>query len=295
MATFKVVFEFAESNGATFNEVYYRDSGSLADAQQIPNAIINARLRMLNHLNTFLRARISSTDTAGVTAVKTINLDGIDEDVQQGGSGGAEVQAPLPPGAAVVCVLSGVAGGSRRLWMRGANEGDYERNNLTGKDQFDPLMVNNFALYCKALAAGGFGIRLLGRANALTNPRRKLTVVSGVAGDGTSLITTDGLVALDLRQRLIITQADPKLLPGLNGHWQVLAAGGPPYKIGYRTPANENIGTGNLGFAHAELYSSVSTFAPANCALDHLGTRTTKNPRSRSRGARRAVRLRTLA
>jgi hypothetical protein len=295
MATFKVVLEFAESNGATFNEVYYRDAATIADAGLIPSAVISARLRLLNYLNKLLRARVSSTDTQGVTATTPINLPGTNTDAPGGSTLVGIRQKPLPAGAAVVCVMSGSAGGSRRLWLRGANQGDYERDEDSGQDAFDPNFRKNFTAFAKTLSAAGFGIRLLGRANPVNNPKRKITVVNGVAADGTSLVTTDGLVALDLRQRLIITQASIKDLPGLNGHWQVLAAGGPPYKIAYRTPNNANVAGVNLGYAHAELYSAVSTFNSLLCVPDHMGTRTTKNPLTRSRGARRAVRVRTLA
>jgi len=294
MAAYKVVFEFSESNGSTFSEVYYRESSSPGDAVKGLAAVIDARQLLLNRLNNFDRVRAAALDASRATAILPVNRSGWNTVGPLGSDTASFDQVPLPVGAAIVCVLGGSGGGSRRLWVRGCNLGDYRRNSVTGVDQFSASFQKNFAALVVALNAAGFGIRRIGRVNPTINPARKIVSVNGTRGDGTSDVTTDGLVSLDATQRAVITRASPKDLPGLNGRFSVLKVAGMVYTIAYRTPEDRTITATNSGYMHAEVYGALSPFDPLLCKPDHLGTRTSKNPRTRSRGARRAQRTRLL-
>jgi hypothetical protein len=289
---YKVVFEFFESNGSQFNEVYYRSESSIDAAANIPQLVLVNRLANLNHLNLLRQIRVADLGTARLTAVVPVNKPGTNADAPNGQTGEADGQDPLPVGAAIVCGMSGVNGGSRKLWMRGANIGDYQRNNVTGVDMIHPGFTKAFNNQMKRMADAGFGIRTLGKANPLTNPLRNLLKVEVGPTTGTAILTCDGNVALDLTQRLIITRVDPKILPALNGHFTVISAAAPKYTIAYTMPGGTTSVT-NVGYVHAELYNAISVFNPARCLPLYLATRTSKNPYTHSRGARRPQRLRS--
>lgn len=291
MPNYRMVFEFNENNGAGFNEVYYRTAGSITDAATVPPGIITRRLNNLNYLNTFARIRITQLGLLRATSVVPIGQRGQNTDARDGLLGTASNMAPLPVGAAIVCSLQGLNGGSRKLWMRGANQGDYQRDATTGLDAFHPAFVKDLKAMVGQMGAAGFGILQVGKVTPAVNPAVALVSIDGSRKDGTSDLTTAGNVALDASQRIIITRTSKKDFPGLNGHFSVLSATPPKYKIPYQTPG----GAGPVpvsGFAHAEIYGTVSTFVGATAIPDHLGTRTSRSPLTRSRGAKRAARIR---
>jgi hypothetical protein len=282
MATFKVIFEFIEANAAGFNEVYYRDASSAADALKFPSTVISARLALLEQTNTFVRLRSSQADGLRVTSMLPINLKGI---ITYSNSG------PAPAGVAIVCGLGGAGGGTRKLWLRGASEAWIERNGQTGADQPRPTLQKNLTTYFTELQNAGFGIRRLSPPAPGPLAYRKILTVDGSRGDGTTDVTLDAPPGYPVPGRVIIGGASKKDLPALNGHFTIIKVNGAVVTIPYVTPNDQKL-DGAAAKMRQEVYQALSVFQLSLCAFDHFGTRTTRAPLFHSRGARRAQHLR---
>jgi hypothetical protein len=282
MPTYRVVWEYAESNGSGFNEVYYTDAASPAAAATLTNTVGVARLALLHPLNTWLRIRASQVDANRATATRGINLTGTAP-----GAGG-----PLPVGSAAVCSLSAVAGGSRKLWLRGIPQVWYKRDGASGIDSPPAALLTALTNWFSLLAGNGYGIRKLAPVGLGLLAKRKIIQVDGTVQPGTSSVTLDLAPGYPVPGRVLIGGASKKDLPGLNGHWSIQAVLGAVVTIPYQTP-QAKLFTGGAATMRQEQYGATSVFNPGGCAFDHFGTRTSRNPLSHSRGARRAARIRS--
>lgn len=284
MPVYRVVWEFNENNGSTFSEVYYKESTTAELAARVPTALQAARLNLLHPLNTFVRSRTSNADGARETFTRTYNLPGT-LDTNAG---------PLPPGAAIVCTLTGATGGTRKLSLRGTAQSFYLRNAVTGRDEVLPGLQTALDTFFAKLQTGGYGLRQLSPVQK--NPvspyaKNPIVSVNGTAGNGTSVITYTNPIVYAAGNRIVIGGTNKKDVPSLNGHFTILAQAGLTLTIAYQTPNAATILTAG-GYLRLETYSAVSVFAGDACGFDHMGTRDTKSPLARSRGARRAARLR---
>lgn len=293
MPAFRIVWEFQESNGASFQEVYYRDANSPSEAAALGNALKIARLNLLHPLNTWQRIRVSQVGSNRITATVAVASIGT-----AFFAFGATNQEPLPVGAAIILSLSGAAGGSRKLWLRGCPDTFYNRDATTGRDVVKAELQKALDDFFPQLKKAGYGILRLKPATApgqgVLSPLA-ITQIDGHTTPGQSVLTLAAAPGYPFPGRVIIGRTSQKDVPGLNGHWSLLKApNGNQITIGYTTPANTVVIT-NQGYVRSEEYNPVSVFDDKNCGFDHMGTRTSKNPLSRSRGARRAARLRTLA
>lgn len=286
MPSFRVVLEFAENNGAGFNEVYYLTATSIANLQPFPGPqFIQQRLQLLNPLNTWLRIRVSQVASPRITTVINVNQAGTS--IAPGG--------PLPPGAAMVLALSGAPTGSRKLWMRGLSQSHYLRDPMSGKDILDAALTAALPTYFATLQANNLGILQLTPNSGPNTVNGKFTItqVDGTAGNGTSILTFVGASGWAVNTRLLMSGFSKKDLPGLQGQFTVIAVGAQTVTINYQTPELSIVKTPGAAARYAP-YQAVSIFNPARCSFDHWGTRTTRSPLSHSRGARRAVRLRLV-
>lgn len=286
MPSFRCVLEFAENNGAGFNEVYYLTATSIAALTPFPGPLfIQQRLQLLHPLNTWLRIRVSQVGSPRITTVININQPGTS--VAPGG--------PLPPGAAMVLALAGTPTGSRKLWMRGLAQSHYIRDPMSGKDVLDAALTIALPQFFMTLQANNLGIlQLTPNSGPMTvNGKYTITQIDGTAGNGTSILTYVGVPGWAVNTRLLMSNFSKKDLPGLQGQFTVIAIGAQTVTINYQTPELSIVKTPGASARYAP-YQAVSIFNPAKCGFDHWGTRTTRNPLSRSRGARRAVRLRLV-
>lgn len=282
MATYRVTWQFNENTGATFNEVYYRTAGTPAAAGAI-DAAITARLPLLHNLNTLLQIRVADVDNVRSTFIQPVNLAGTYNGITP----------PVAPGLCAVLILGGTIRGSRRVWMRGLPDGYIARDETSGKDKPPGNFVNLLTTWFSAMAGVGYGLRyLFSPSEGGAYVYLPVTQVDGTAGNGTSIVTVVGASPFFANDTAIFGKASKKDLPAFNGRFTVLAESGQTITVAYATPGNALVKSPGAR-ARKGAYHNVDVFNPASCRFGWYGTRTTKNPLTHSRGARRAARIRT--
>jgi hypothetical protein len=294
MPDYKIVSSYTSDQGDSFTETWYATKSSFDAVQNAFDSTVSSRLAMLNDDYTFRQVRFIQLDGSRLTSFLVYNSIGHNGDALGGVTGGAANQRPAPAGTAILCLISADNRKTRHLWLRGINQGDVEINASNGLWVEHPNFINSFRDYRQVLKAAGMGLRSLKSKDPLNNPIQKISKVDGSRGDGSTDVTTIGAVIMDATQRVIITRASKKDLPGLNGRFQVLKQVGNVITIPYNTPANAVIQTAALGYVHGEQYAPISVIDPLSSFSLRVVTRDTKNGLTRSRGARRAVRVRSL-
>jgi hypothetical protein len=284
MPTYRVIWEFNESNGSTFEEVFYIDATNAEQAAIVPTALQTARLALLHPLNLWVRVRVSNTQQQRDTFTQVENEAGTFK----------TLAGPLAVGATVICTLSAQGGGTRKLWLRGCALSVYTRDPVTGRDAPQPFLSKPLVELFKQYAAAKYGIRKLTPINS--NPlslysKNPIVSVNGTTADGTSVITFKNPLVYPNGSRVVIAGANKKELPSLNGHFSVLNIGASTVTIPYRTPNDATIATGG-GYIRQETYGGTNIFNADACGFAYFGTHTSKSPLSNSRGARRASRIR---
>jgi hypothetical protein len=289
MAIHKVVFELQEPDGSTFNEVYYVDAGNPVAAMP-GDLLISARLGLLAPLNKFMRVRTSDISQLRVTGVQVINQNGT------WASTDVALNAPVVAGLAVVCQLRGQAGGQRKLWLRGVADAAVNRSSTTGQDVPKAPLLDALAFFSEKLKANLYGILRITPASRVAGPAfpKRITVIAPGAGAGTSILTTESPHLITPNQMVVIGGASKKDTPGLSGRWITLdGTAGSTIVIRYQCP--DNLGPAHpTGVVRQFTYQPISQFTGDAQIFDHFGTRTTKDPTTRTRGARRAQRLRNV-
>lgn len=284
MPTFRNTLTFVGQDGSTWNEVYYQDAGGIAQTG-FSNPTISGRLGLLNHLNLLRVNRITQVDVPRVTRQTIYNLPG---------TGGASTTPPTPNTTAIVVSLSSLTGGSRKMWIRGGNATDVAKDPTTGRDAPPPNLLFRLAQWFTLLMGDGFGLRTLqGIVPGPLTPI-KILKVDGSAANGTSLVTLAAAPGYPFPSRVLIGGASKKDLPSLNGQYSLLAApAGAIVQIGYQTPGS-GIVTGGKATMRQAIYNPTHVFTDSLCGFDHYGSHATRVANFRSRGARRAARLRPL-
>lgn len=286
MPTYKHVWNFTTTGGGGWSEVWYRTASDMQAALTLPPTLVAARLGNLDDQNAWRKVRVSEVGASRVTGLVTIN---------QNGTAGKTVPAgPTPVGAAAVVGMAGVNGGSRKWWLRGISFNFYATSEVTGIDKPSAAALAALNTTILELAKAQFGILQLQRVGQGGVSFRKITGADGSAANGTTVLTIEAGAVYSVGSRVIVSGCNQKDLPSLKGSFTVLAATGTTVTIPYTTPGNRVIANPQ-GKLRPQAYQAVSVFNPLLCALDHLGTRTSRNPLSASRGARRAARLRNLA
>jgi hypothetical protein len=286
MATYRITWSFSAAQGGVWNEVYYIDGSSVATSALISSAVRSARLALLSPNNTWLASRAAQVFTPRVTAISTLGYEG------QGPSGGGV--GPETVGSCAVINLAGSAGGARKLWMRGLSDADVVFSPTSGQAAPPAGFISRVNTWIKAMVNDGYGlIQVTPRAATGQYANVNILKVDGSAGNGTSIVTLASAPGYPTPSRVIIGGASKKDLPALNGRWQVLAVAGSTITIPYQTPS-ALISTGGNAHVRLETYGATNVFSYAASGFAYYGTRITKNFNTRSRGARRAQRIRTL-
>lgn len=300
MATqiYKLVFNFIESSGATWSEVFYRVADSAQTAVVVNTAAINARLRMM-HPTALLR-NIRANNVAGGRDSFTANQNYPGTFVDGTGAG------PAPAGTAAVASFAVTTGRSVLHWMRGLPTLMVVENPNTGFPNPPANLISAIRSFATQMGASGCGSRTL-----TASPKFQIQSVTPQPLTGTALITyTVGagqtppvFTVTAPNNRIVIGQASKKDFPSLNGHWTI---------VGTTTPTgNPLVGTVTIRYVVAnvpatsvspiacnaylksEAYGSVNLFTGASLA--YYGTHSTRSVFSNSRGAKHANRLRVLA
>lgn len=291
MPNYKVVMQFVNAQGETWDEVYYQQNASAFQAAYPPGALIKARTNFL-HTSCLLqriRAFNISVGAARESSSQVLNT--------QGAAGSTE--NPAVGSTAVVCTMAGI--GTRNIlhWFRGLTQSYVVLNPNTGFPEPPPSLTNALSQFFKALAANLFGIYAIN--SVTTNPKYSIFQVSGNVGSDFSTVQVAGLGAggaplFTANQRILIGQADRKSLPGLNGRWTVISSsvGGQNTNVLLRyTLANAQATVNSNAYARLVSYQSIVPFSTLLCQFQNYGNHDTRSIFTHSRGAKRAVRLRT--
>jgi hypothetical protein len=189
--------------------------------------------------------------------------------------------------------MASSAGGTRKLWLRGCPQNLQAKDPLTGRDTPPSALLQLLASYFTKLAADGYGIRKLAPVAPGPAAPIKILSVDGSRKDGTSDVTLAQAPGYPFPSRVVVGGASKKDLPYLNGQWQLVKApAGAIVTIPYQTPSGV-IYTGGGARMRQASYSATNVFTPSLCGFDHYGSHATRSANFRSRGARRAARLRT--
>lgn len=283
MAIFRVTWEFIGPNGQQWNEQYHWEGSTPGAASTVTTDTRNARLAFLHPLNMLLAVRSTQVDAQRVTGFTKYRLAGTAV-----GTFGPEVNS-----TAVVCGLSTATAGSRKIWFRGVPDNMVVRSTTTGLDAPEASTLLLLKTFFDQIRLEGYGMRKLQPKGVGLLENLKIISVDGTARDGTSTVTLSRAPGYAYPSRVVIGGASKKDLPQLNGHWQLLAAPvGVTVRIPYQTPQGLLV-TGGNGYMRQELYGAFGIFVPGACGFSNFGSRDTRTPLSRSRGARRAARLRT--
>jgi hypothetical protein len=289
---YKVVIDYIGPPDASFSEVYYSPAASAALALQFNAGLLTARTNMLDSTCIQVRARASNVLQSRDTAVAVFNQRG-----RYNSTGG-----PLMSGATAVLKLTGAAGGTRKLLMRGLPDDLFQIDSSTGRDKPPPALLNALTVFSAALKDQGWGILRITPVPAVgiisIYMRQRILAIDGTAGNGQSLLTVQDALGWAKGNQLIIGAASKKNLPSLNGRYTVLdtpviAGGNTSFHILYQTPEKQLISYPE-GYVRKLDYLPVSTFDGNPVIFDHYGTRSTRVPLSHSRGAKRAARIRRL-
>lgn len=292
MAIFKEVWSFVSTPGGTWNEVYYVSSPSIVDATKFTPAFKAKRLALADQLTTWRKVRISDVTGTVKPVLVTINGKGtaageLPEDATFG---------PANVDEAVVLNLASITRpAKRKLWMRGVPEMVARRSPTTG----ETILREDFRMgineFVDALNTTGYVILVSKPIGVDGIVRSDVTNINGTAATGQSVVTFAPAAAYQVGQRVIFKKASPKALPGLNGPYTVRAVTPNSITIDYRTPFDLEIDDAQMGFFHRLDYFDDAVIAKSPLSgFDYLGSRRSKNERTGSRGARRAVRLRHL-
>jgi hypothetical protein len=289
MPTFRIVWEYVGNNGATFNEVYYKDAADAGEATKTVQSLALNRVKFLHPLYKLVQIRSSQVDGNRVTGISVYNWPGQAPAVTSGGT----LQGPDVAGSSIVCTLAAATGGSRRIWLRGAPDEYIVRDKTSGLDEPPSILLDALTAWFKALVLNGYGIRRVSPQAPGPLQNVKILSVDGTAKDGTSLVTCAVAPGYPFPSRVIIGGASKKDLPSLNGRWSLVQApAGAVVRIPYQTP-NGILVSGGSAHIRQEQFQALAIFAADKCGFHHYGTRTTKNPVTHSRGSRRAVRIRS--
>lgn len=295
---FANTWSFAGPGGVIFHETYFSTAENLEKATPTrADGEIVARAVLLNHLYSFTSVTVKSIDDPTKPPVQVpIRLSGAVTDPLLAPANAKEAAV-----VSLVCT-NGVLTSQRKIWMRGLDETDVERDATTGIDKPSNIFLTELGVFLKAMAGNNpvnavqprqYG--MLPRARAtVTGPlfRRSLVSLGVPAGGDIAVITTaveHGFVAGNL---VTINGADQKKAPGLKGIFTVLDTTPTTFTIRYTA---NGIVLSLGGYAYKILRSNFLRINPARSAFAFLGSRDTKKLDTNSRGRRPASRIRRLA
>lgn len=286
MANFKVVFVYSQPQNRGWTETYYRTAADLASAAIIPGALFLALARPRHPLTSIVKVRVSDVANNRNSLVRTLNL------AVSGTPLATDPGPEINSTSAVLNLVSTAPASTRRLWLRGLYDSDVRRNGSNGVDAPSPGLRADMTGLIAELAADGFTIRSLVRTGTAPNIYQQISQVSGATGAGLTVISYIGTSAPAVNDRVNLSQLSPKLFPGLNGTYTVLAVGSQTftirYNLDYTPPSVVPLGRWRpSSFNYGPIVPGLSSFLK-------FGSRDTGAGFSSGRGRKRSVRLRSL-
>lgn len=210
MPIFKEVFVYTEGDKG-FTEVWYSDHPTLAVAATFESAFFSNLLQFRNALTTLRKIRISDVLNNRSTIIVNVNRS----------APFSNSSAAISGASAIVTINSTDIASRRQVWLRGLDANQVVRDAVSGADRPPVSLLNNIRTYILTMAGSNYRVRALEKVNPATGFKNIISITS-VAGAGSIKLTfgvAHGLVGGD---RLIVSQANVKDYPGLNGHYGVI-------------------------------------------------------------------------
>ena len=283
----KVVLTYVEYQ-SSWEEVFYASNASIQATQAaINNSFINAALAFRQKSTYIAAVRVSDMAQPRSVLLRKVTPP-------------AAPASPDAPDVVGVCanvrLRDAAFQGSRLLQLRGLPDSSIAFVPSTGAPQPSPALTNGIASYLQAINGAGLQIHsLLPITGANPYAWYDVIAITLPSFGGIQLTTAIGSVPLGPSGRVILSQFDRKMWPGLNGHYNTLKVAGGQFNVRYHSDLSAGTYPINKGRYRVEEYRYllVDFYGPAgNSSFDSEGHRNTKNGPFGGRGAKRPVRLR---
>lgn len=249
MANFKCVFQFTQPDKG-FSEVYYRTASDLA-AATVFDLETRRRAVRFRHKLTVLRAiRVSEVTNNRNAVVIRVNRS----------TDSIGIKEPDICSTAAVYTLNAPTTGARRqVWFRGLNDGDVLRDASNGADLPSADLISGIESWVRTLANNGFTVRALAKIDGVTIRYTNVTNII-VDANGIVNLTFPAGFTPTFSNRVILSQFDQKLWPGLNGAWFLTNVSTGVYTIKYKShlPAGTYIITKGRSRPEEFTYGAIS-------------------------------------
>jgi hypothetical protein len=188
----------------------------------------------------------------------------------------------------LVCTPLGLR---RTLFMRGLRDTDVERDPVSGNDNPSGTLINAAASYFAVLEQRGLQINAL-MPITKTDPWN-FYLAGSLTVDGSNLVTVNWVTLPDLTgfKRCILSRFDPKIWPGLAGHFDIVTPTLTSFKVRYTCRRAPGTYTDGLGQMRIEAYRQ-GTKTAADCVFRRFASHSTRNAPFSIRGRKRAEHLR---
>lgn len=285
MPFFKEVWVFSLGNNS-WTEVYYSEAGTIGVASQFSTAFLNARLALLHDEGVLVKIRISDVLNVRATVLTNIGRAG-----KGAGFGGPDVTNT----AAVITLNSTAVPSNRQLWMRGLPDDLVVRTAIGANDDPPEYFRTSLRTWLQALRNNQYQVRSLSRLAVppvAPNVYSSIASVTPSAGKpGFSDLAIVGAYS-GTSGRIIISQCSPKLLPGINGHWDVVVIDANTLRIRYNSPQSVAIPI-TKGRLRPEIYA-YGLINNETSSFNFFRSRKTGKSFLGGRGRKTGVRLRSL-
>jgi hypothetical protein len=285
MAIFKQVWVYT-LGANSWTEVYYINESSLTAASTFPYNFLQNRLKMLHQDAQLVAIRVSDVQNLRSSLPVPLNLPG-----GYTGTDGPDVTNT----AAVIKLGNAAIPTSRSIWLAGLPDSYVTRNPTNAQDVQPPAFASALLVWIANLVNNNYQIRYLTKIAipaVAPNNYTSITSVNGAPGTGITTLTLAAGYTAAANNRVIISQASPKLLPGLNGHWQSTFINPTTITIPYNMPQ-----TGPLNITKGRLRQEAYNYAPIQFAASgfqfYRSRQRGKNFLA-GRGRKSGVRLRSL-
>jgi hypothetical protein len=286
MAFQKIVLQYVQFN-QDWKEVFYSNAASVQAASKLITPAFIATALELRGLGTYI-AGVRVSDVAQPRSVSVQRL-----------TTAPVVTGTTPNDSKNVCavyrLVTAALNLSRPIFLRGLADSATERSGVTGQDIPSASLRNAVNGYIAAMNFSGLMVRALLPITGV-NPYAFYPIANLIVNPGgTVTVVVNGPLQLGVTGRVILSQFDPKMWPGLNGHYLAQNPASPNFNISYisrNPPATYPIARGRYRVEEYR-YDLIDLGQPnGQSFFVSLGSRNTQNGPFGGRGARSSRRLR---
>lgn len=280
---------FFDSVGARWDEEYWCNASSARTSLgPLEPAVINKRLAFLHPTCKLRMIQAAEYQGNRTTWERIYNLGGLPM--------ADPTVGPDLTASAIYWRLVGTNGGRRFVAFRGLPDNAIARNPVSGFAVVGDLVRPLIEAWVVQAAALGYGINFRKRKSVADNTDTRLVInVDGTDAAGSLLVTLDSVAGYNNGDRVRLAGFDPKQFNGLDGEYYITNVSDTTFNIAYTPPSMTNFG--NVGAtARRIVQEAISVINPNTkySNFSHFNQHQTKSDFTRTRGARRAKRIRPL-